>query len=635
MFINVLADNNYNAILPKKTVLQQFLPISANDIKSRGWDCLDVLFITGDAYVDHPSFGVPLLARLLESKGFRVAIKPQPLFAGMTYVNPNNGDKRIVTEEEAVDDLRQFGTPRLFVGIGSGAVDSMINNYTANKKPRSDDPYSPGDKGGARPDYAVTVYSKLARKAFGKTPIVVGGIEASLRRLAHYDYWKNVVKPSILIDSEADFVVYGMGEITLSAIASILRTAGEKDEKFKEIRKLAGIGYVANREDCYAIEPRLMLPSYEEIKTDKKKFLKATLLLEKELNPYLAKTVMQPHNKKTVVINPPQRPLTESELDEIYTLPFTKAPHPQYFQTALKHFKDPKVAREKSFIKAHEMIQHSITSHRGCFGGCSFCGLGLHQGKFIQSRSEKSIVEELKKLIADSGFKGIISDIGGPSANMYRLRCPDETRKKCLRPSCLYPSICGNLKTDCSELITLLKGVRRIKGIKKVCVASGVRFDLAIENRPYLKELAAHHVGGHLKVAPEHANERVLHLMRKPSFEKFLKFKELFEQYSKEAGKEQYLVPYFISNFPGCTEKDMQDVTSWLKKSHLRLQQVQSFIPLPMTMAAAIFYTGLNPETKEALFIAKNSQQKKRQQRLLQPHRKSFEFKERRGKRGR
>lgn len=576
-----------------KKDLTAFVPMTKEEMNARGWDQLDVLFITGDAYVDHPSFGIVLLARYLIKHGFRVGLIAQPEFPGM---------KEGITKERCIENLKKLGTPRLFVGIGTGVVDSMLNNYTANKKRRSDDSYSPGDKGGRRPDYASKIYGELAHKAFPQIPLVGGGVEISMRRLAHYDFWQNKILPSLITEGFYDLIIYGMAEKIVLILAKHLQAGG----KLEELHKERGIVFQTSIEEAKLIENRLTVPSFEEVKSDKKKFARFTVYTFEQINPRNAKTLVQYHGDKAVVVTPPALALTSQELDEVYDLPFTRKQHWIY--------------EEK--IPACDMIKFSITTNRGCFGGCSFCAITLHQGKEVQSRSPASVLSEVKEVTNCEGFTGTVSDLGGPTANMYGLGCMNpEAKAVCKKPSCLHPTICPNLKTNHSEQIELLHQAEKIEKVKRILIASGVRFDLAMEDPAYLKELISKHVGGHLKIAPEHMDDYILNLMRKPPFEKFEKFMELFAKYSKEANKEQYLVPYFISSFPGSTPEMMERLNHWLTKEGWKLQQVQNFIPLPMTMAAAMFYTEMDPATKEPLKVAKNEGARHEQRRLLQSHR--------------
>lgn len=578
-------------------------------MNERGWTELDVLLVTGDAYVDHPTFGIPALGRWLESCGYRVGILSQPRW-------------------DTPEAFQIMGRPRLFVGVSAGTVDSMINNYTANKKPRSDDMYSeggdaffPGGKMRRRPDYASVVYSQLARAAFPGTPVIVGGVEASLRRLAHYDYWANRVRPSILMELDADLLVFGMGERAAIRLADDFRKVSEQtnapvdlgnEETQAAILRLKGergIAYTCSREEAEKIQPRLMLPSFEEVRDEKKKFAKAAYFIEYEASPYNGRRLMQKHGAKVVVINPPALPLSTKEMDTIYELPFTKEQHPMY----------------KKRIPAADMIQYSVNSTRGCFGGCSFCAITLHQGRIVQSRSKESLLREVENLQEKPGFKGIVSDIGGPTANMYQLRCKSEDiQSKCRKLSCVHPKVCPHLHTDHTPQVELLEKVRAMPGIRKVHIASGLRYDVALADqksgKKYLKDLIHHHVGGHLKVAPEHLDEEVLHLMKKPGLKDFDDFVEYFKKVSEEAGKEQYLVPYFISGFPGTTHEKMEKVYKYLQSKGWKLQQVQAFIPTPMTLATAMYWTGIDPMTRKPLFVAKSKDDRKIQQALLQPH---------------
>lgn len=561
--------------------LNKFIPMTPQEMKARGWDELDILFISGDAYIDHHSFGIPLLSRYLVSKGYRVGIVAQP---------------------QNIADIKKLGAPKLFIGIGTGVVDSMINNYTADKKPRRDDEYSPGGKGGLRPDNAGIKYSEMARQAFPDTFIVGGGVEISLRRLSHYDYWQNKVLPSILVTGKYDLIVYGMGEKTTSELCQALKSKNK--DKIKSIR---GVAYITTKDEAKQIENRLVLPSHEEVKDDKKKFLKSVVLYSEEINPYNAKTIVQYYRDKAVVVTPPPLPLTEAEMDEIYDLNLTKEQHWIY----------------KEKIPALDMIRFSITANRGCFGGCTFCSITLHQGKIVQSRSQRSIISEIKKLSSMPDFKGIITDLGGPTANMYMLYCTNKDAEKvCKRGSCLHPEICKNLKTSHKEQVELLRTASSIPGIRKVFIASGVRYDLALCDQEYLKELISNHVSGQLKVAPEHKDPKVLWLMRKPSFDVFLKFREVFDRISRTANKEQYLVPYFISSFPGTTTDKMKDLEDWLKKEHWKLQQVQNFIPLPMTLASAMYWSEMDFRDKEHLYVPKTQEERKKQKQNLQSYKK-------------
>ncbi len=581
---------------------KKFLPTTLEEMHYRGWNELDVLLVSGDAYVDHPSFGIPCLGRVLESLGLKVGIIAQPRF-------------------DRLDEFLRMGRPRLFVGVSSGTVDSMINNYTANKRPRRDDMYSEGGVGGHRPDYASIVYSKLSKQAFPDTPVIVGGVEASLRRLAHYDYWQNRIRPSILTELHAEFLVFGMGERQSRAFVEKLIQIEKKTnlpislkdqetiEAIEFMKTQRGVAFVTTKEKARNIEPRLTIPSFEEVRDDKKKFAKASYFIEYEASPYNGKRLVQYHGKSAAVINPPALPLTTEELDAVYELPFTKEQHPTY----------------KKRIPATDMIRFSVASTRGCFGGCSFCAITLHQGRIVQSRSEKSILKEVEGLNQVPEFKGIVSDIGGPTANMYQLRCKStEIQSKCRKLSCVHPQVCPHLHTDHTPQVDLLRKARKIPGIRKIHIASGLRYDLSLADKKsgqtYMRDLITHHVGGHLKVAPEHLDPEVLHLMKKPGLKNFDDFVEYFRRISSEIGKEQYIVPYFISGFPGTTHEQMEKVYDYLKQKGWNLQQVQAFIPTPMTLATAMYWTGIDPMSKKSLFVAKEWNDRKLQQALLQPN---------------
>lgn len=588
---------------------KRFLPMTRQEMEWKGWSELDVLLITGDAYVDHPSFGIPCLGRWLERFGLRVGIIAQPRWKGADL-------NSLLTE------LQVMGRPRLFVGVSSGTVDSMINNYTANRKIRSDDMYSEGGRGGKRPDYASIVYSELARQAFPNTPIIVGGVEASLRRLAHYDYWQNKVRPSILTELDAEFLVFGMGERTVNTLVEQFRQAEQEvggpvdlnhpatQAAIAYMKTQRGIAFLSDKDTARSLEGRITIPSFDEVRDDKKKFAKAAYFIEYEASPYNGKRLIQYHGGKAVVINPPALPLSTQEMDSIYELPFTKEQHPRYQER----------------IPAADMIRFSIAATRGCFGGCSFCAITLHQGRIVQSRSEESILNEVAQLPKINGFKGIVSDIGGPTANMYKTRCKSpEVQSKCRKLSCLHPKVCPHLHSDQGPQVELLRKARKIPGIRKIHIASGLRYDLALADKKsgheYLRELISHHVGGHLKVAPEHLDEEVLHLMKKPGLKNFDEFVSYFNDVSAEIGKEQYIVPYFISGFPGTSHDKMERVYHYLRERGWNLQQVQAFIPTPMTLATAMYWTGIDPMTRKPLFVAKEWKDRKLQQALLQPHR--------------
>lgn len=555
------------------------LPMTMKEAENRGWDELDVVFITGDAYIDHPSFAMAILGRTLEAAGFRVGIVSQP-------------------DWRNCDDWRRFGRPRLFFGISAGNMDSMINHYTANRKVRNSDAYSPGGRIGLRPDRATLAYCHRAREAFKGVPVIAGGVEASLRRLAHYDYWGDNVRKSILLDSKADLVLYGMGENPIVEIAERL-SAGEN---VKDLRDMLGAAYVCGAKDVIP-DDAIELPSFEQVRDDKFAFAEATKIIHNETNPYNAKRLKQKHGNVTVVVNPPQFPISQIAMDRIYGLPYTRKPHHSY--------KEP--------IPAFATIKDSVTIMRGCFGGCTFCSITAHQGRVIQSRSKDSVIQEINTMADDPKFKGIVSDIGGPTANMYEMKCSKpEVEAVCRRQSCVHPKICKLLGTDHAPLIQLMKEAREVKGVRKVLVASGIRMDLAQRSPEYMRELTEHHVGGLLKVAPEHANDDVLNNMRKPSVGEFEAFSTKFREQSKKIGKKQYIVPYFISSHPGSDVNSMIDLAVFLKRNGYKPDQVQDFIPAPLDVATCMYYTEMDPFTKKPVFIAKKLKDRKVQRALMQ-----------------
>lgn len=561
------------------------LPMTPAEVAARGWDAVDVVFVTGDAYVDHPSFAMAILGRVLEAAGFRVAILSQP-------------------DWHSCAPWRQFGRPRLFFAVSAGNMDSLINHYTANRKVRNDDAYSPGGRIGLRPDRATLPYCHRAREAFPGVPIIAGGVEASLRRLAHYDYWSDSVRRSILLDAKADLLVYGMGESSIVEIAKRLATG----QTVRDLRDMRGVAYAlgARESAVHRLLPaaHCRLPSYEEVKADKLAFVEATRLIHINTNPFNAQTLVQFHDRQAVVVNPPALPLSQEEMDRIYDLPYTRRPHPAYTEP----------------IPAYEMIKDSVTIMRGCFGGCTFCSITAHQGRIIQSRSQESVLKEVRKMAADPEFSGIISDIGGPTANMYHMRCTrPEVEAKCKRLSCVHPTICKLLGTDHGPLLELMRRARSEPGIRRVLVASGIRMDLAQMYPEYIKELAAHHIGGHLKVAPEHTDPHVLSVMKKPGIDNFSTFAEDFNRASREAGKpRQYLVPYFIASHPGSDLQAMIDLAIFLKRNGYRPDQVQDFIPAPFDIATCIYYTGIDPFTKQEVYVARQLRDRKLQRALLQ-----------------
>ncbi|MDE6484059.1 MAG: YgiQ family radical SAM protein [Duncaniella sp.] len=557
-----------------------FLPTSVKEMKALGWDHVDVVLFSGDAYVDHPSFGAAVVGRTLQAAGYNVAIVPQPNW------------------QDDLRDFRKFGAPRLFFGVSAGAMDSMVNHYTAARRLRSDDAYTPGARHGARPDYPTIVYSDILRDLFPDTPVITGGIEASMRRNSHYDYWQDRLRPSILMDCKADMIVYGMGEGIDVEIARRLE-AGEK------IGDIIDLPQTVVRRPVTEIpaaddDRNVILASYDECLRDKRRQSANFKIIETESNSMEGRVIWQRHGDTAVKVNPMLPPLTTGQLDASYDLPYTRLPHPRY-------------AGKR--IPAYEMIRHSITMHRGCFGGCAFCTISAHQGKFISSRSVESILREARAVTRMPDFKGYISDLGGPSANMYGMHGKNlEACRRCRRPSCLHPAVCPNLNTDHGPLTDLYRRVDEIPGIKKSFVGSGVRYDLSMHhtgdpdvdrrNRIYNEQLITRHVSGRLKVAPEHTSDRVLELMRKPSFDLYHKFASLFADVNRRAGMRQQLIPYFISSHPGCREVDMAELAVETKDMGLQLEQVQDFTPTPMTLSTEIYYSGYNPYTGEKVFTA-------------------------------
>lgn len=565
-----------------------FLPITKKEIDNLGWDYIDIIIVSGDAYIDHPSFGHAVIARTLEAAGYRVAIIPQPNWR---------------------DDLRDFkklGKPRLFFGITSGVMDSMVNHYTANKRLRSDDAYTPNAEAGYRPDYATTVYSNILKEIYPDTPIILGGIEASMRRNAHYDYWSDTLKPSILIDSKADMLVYGMGEKIIVQIANRLNN-GEKIDDIKDIYQTGFLAKdIPTMNSCKTIE----LPSYEECLKDKYNQAKSIFQIETTSNKITGERLVQKHNGNYVIINPFDPNFTSKDLDKSFALPYEREPHPKY--------------KKRGTIPAFDMIKFSVNIHRGCFGGCSFCTIASHQGKQIISRSEKSILKEIEAISHNSDFKGYLSDLGGPSANMYKMKGIDRKLcDNCSKPSCIFPQICPNLNFDHKPLLNLYEKVRALPYIKKAFVGSGVRYDLFIgiekekekqySTREYFETLFLYHVSGRLKVAPEHTEEHVLKLMRKPSFNQFIELKHWFDILNKKYDLRQQLIPYFISSHPACTLKDMQSLAQKTKDLGYHLEQVQDFTPTPMTISTETYYTGLNIKNQEKIFVEKSPEGKKKQ----------------------
>lgn len=610
---------SYRQYWAKRFGTAPVLPMSRSEMDELGWDSCDIILVTGDAYVDHPSFGMALIGRLLEAQGFRVGIIAQP-------------------DWQDKSAFLALGKPNLFFGITAGNMDSMVNRYTSDRKIRSNDAYTPEGAGGKRPDRSVIVYAQRAREAFKGVPVVIGGIEASLRRIAHYDYWSEKVRRSVLPDSKADMLVYGNAERAIVELAHRLANG----EKITDIRDIRGTGYMTQEIpddwtvidstnvdlpgrveahiDPYQAEPAceqkpaadpkivqfelrrpkkldrdktvIRLPTYDQVLEDPVTYAHTSRVFHLETNPGNARALMQQHGKRMVWLNPPPEPLTTPELDRLYELNYTRQPHPAYGQAKMP---------------AYEMIRFSINIMRGCFGGCTFCSITEHEGRIIQSRSEDSVIREIET-IRDHvpGFTGHISDLGGPTANMYQLTCKSKKiESSCRRLSCVYPGICENLNTDHGPLISLYRRARQLKGIKKILVASGLRYDLAVESPEYVKELVTHHVGGYLKIAPEHTEQGPLSKMMKPGIGTYDRFKELFDKFSKEAGKEQYLIPYFISAHPGTSDEDMLNLALWLKKNNFRPDQVQAFLPTPLAIASAMYHTGKNPLKK----VSRDSEQ--------------------------
>ncbi len=565
--------------MPTPNPQHSFLPTSLKEMRARGWEQCDVILFSGDAYIDHPSFGAAMVGRLLEAEGLRVAIVLQPNW------------------QDDLRDFKKLGAPRLFFAVSGGAMDSMVNHYTANKRLRSDDAYTPGGVAGFRPDYTVTTYTQILKRLFPDTPVLIGGIEASLRRFTHYDYWSDQLRPSILVESGADFLLYGMGERAIPAVARALKEGYDPER----LRSLPQVAYLSPKKEVTLPSDAIQLHPFEACKKSKRAFGENFVRIETESNRLTPQTLVEPCGEQLLVVNPPYEPLTEAELDHAFALPYTRMPHPRY--------------QKKGAIPAFEMIRYSVTLHRGCFGGCSFCTISAHQGKFISSRSERSILEEVKQITADPDFKGYLSDLGGPSANMYRMSGRDrEQCARCVRPSCLWPRPCRNLNNDHRPLLTLYGQVRALKGIKKAFVSSGIRYDLFERgDNTYLREVIRHHVSGRLKVAPEHTEERVLKLMRKPSFEQFQQLNRHFEQICAAEKVRYQLIPYFISSHPGCTEGDMRQLAAHTRRLHFRLEQVQDLTPTPMTLSSVMFYCGEDPYRGEPLFVARDQAAKRKQ----------------------
>lgn len=563
-------------------MIGDWLPTTAKEVQALGWDYIDVILFSGDAYVDHPSFAAAVIGRTLQAAGYRVAIVPQPNWR---------------------DDLRDFkklGKPRLFFGISAGAMDSMVNHYTANRRRRSDDSYTPDGRPGMRPDYPTIVYSKILHEIYPDVPVVAGGIEASLRRFSHYDYWQDRLRPSIILDSDVDMILYGMGERSIIELANRLNN-GEKINEITDLRQSVIVSPTPPS------EKEIVINSWEECRADKRKQSSNFKIIEQQSNKMDGGTaIWQSYGKKWVKANPMYPAMAPGEIDKTFDLPYTRMPHPRY--------KDKR-------IPAYEMIRHSVNLHRGCFGGCAFCTISAHQGKFIASRSKESIMREVENVTKMPDFKGYISDLGGPSANMYAMGGKDKSIcAKCLRPSCLHPSVCKNLDTNHSPLLDIYHSVDSVPAVKKSFIGSGVRYDLSMHptgnpevdkvNRQYNEELIVNHVSGRLKVAPEHTCDNVLNVMRKPSFSLFHQFKDFFDKINKQYNLKQQIIPYFISSHPGCREVDMAQLAAETKDLNLRLEQVQDFTPTPMTVATEIYYSGYHPYTGEKIFTATTPEEK-------------------------
>ncbi len=578
-----------------KTDIKLWLPTSMKEVKDLGWEEIDVILFTGDAYVDHPSFGAAVIGRILEAEGLKVAVIPQPNW------------------QDDLRDFKKMGKPRLFFAVTAGNMDSMVNHYTAGKRKRTDDAYTPGGKAGFRPDYATIVYSQILKKLYPEVPLVIGGIEASLRRVTHYDYWSDKLMPSILVDSGADLLFYGMAEKSIAEFAQLM----QKGVPVKNLTTIPQTVFMTGADEPYAtrkIWDVFELTSHEECLKDRKKYARNFMYIEEESNKMEAKKLTQRIGGKKIVVNPPWPTFKEAEIDRVYDLPYTRLPHPRY------HGKDP--------IPAYEMIRHSINIHRGCFGGCTFCTISAHQGKFIASRSEKSVLKEVEKVTQMPDFKGYISDLGGPSANMYKMKgIHEEICKKCKRPSCIFPTICKNLDTNHQPMLDLYRKVRQNPKVKKAFIGSGIRYDMILEktgreetdkaNNEYLREVIKHHVSGRLKVAPEHSSDEVLKFMRKPPFKLFEKLNEEFIKINKEENLNQQLIPYFISSHPGSKPEDMADLAIQTKKMNFRLEQVQDFTPTPMTLATEVYYSGYHPYTMEKIYTARNKHDKENQRKFF------------------
>ncbi|MBR1809799.1 MAG: YgiQ family radical SAM protein [Paludibacteraceae bacterium] len=565
-------------------MLTDFLPTTKKEIELRGWDYIDVILFSGDAYVDHPSFGAAVIGRTLESVGLRVAIVPQPDW---------HGDHR---------DFLKLGTPRLFFAISAGSMDSMVNHYTANRRRRSDDAYTPDGRAGMRPDYCTITYARIIKQHFPDVPLVIGGIEASMRRLAHYDYWSDRLMPSILVDSGADLLIYGMGEKPVKAVA------GHYARTKAVPTNIPQTAFLLNSQKPLTVDNTIVLHSYEQCLRDKRCQAENFRYIEEQSNSLHSHTLCQLTGSSCVVVLPPYPPMTTEEIDASFDLPYTRLPHPKY---------------KGKTIPAYDMIRFSVCMHRGCFGGCAFCTISAHQGKHVSSRSKNSIMQEIEKISQLPDFKGYLSDLGGPSANMYMMNGKDQSLcERCHRPSCIQPSVCKNLNADFAPLLDIYRSVDRLPYIKKAFVGSGIRYDLVSEE--YIREVIKRHVSGRLKVAPEHTEASVLRLMRKPDFELFERFNNFFEQVNREEGLNQQLIPYFISSHPGCTMEDMAQLALKTKRMNFHLEQVQDFTPTPMTLATEMYYTGINPYTMKPVFVARSKEQKLEQRQFFFWYKKEY-----------
>ena len=593
-----VSENQILHHMQKIPQLTDFLPTTKKELELRGWEEVDVILFSGDAYVDHPSFGSAVIGRMLEAEGLRVALIPQPNW------------------QDDLRDFRKLGRPRMFFAVSAGNMDSMVNHYTANKRLRSDDAYSPDGRAHMRPDYATITYCNILKKLYPDVPIVIGGIEASLRRVTHYDYWSDKLMPSILVDSKADFLVYGMGEKPLREMLRQLK----EGKKFGEITDISQTSFLTTKIPTAEIVNTIELISHEECIKDKKKYASNFRYVEEESNRMRGARLVQKVGNKYVIINPMYSPWKSEEVDATYRLPFTRLPHPKY---------------KGKIIPAYEMIKFSVNLHRGCFGGCAFCTISAHQGKFIVSRSKQSILDEVEQIVQQPDFKGNLSDLGGPSANMYSMHGVDlSVCEKCKRPSCIHPKVCPNLNINHSALTEIYRSVDKIPGIHHSYIGSGIRYDMLTaqsrdaetskSQQEYLHELITKHVSGRLKVAPEHSSDRVLSLMRKQSFQDFRKFKELFDRINREAGLNQQLIPYFISSHPACHNEDMAELAVQTKDLNFKLEQIQDFTPTPMTLATEIYYSGYNPYTLEPVFTAKTKDEKLEQRKFFFWYKKEY-----------